>query len=161
MSLYNTSLSLVATILGLSSTAFAANILEGKCPELSQNKPMESFKTISMAGLWYEYVWDKNFDNELDYLCSSHIWLQDENPNSFYIFNTMYHPKVEIEGEEEDENKESDAEEAKPRSTMSEIDNPSSFYGYSLLWEPATEEGQRAKAYYTRNFDSVPNIDQD
>jgi len=67
MSLYNTSLTFATTILSLSGAAFAANILEGKCPELGQNKPMESFKTISMAGLWYEYVWDKNFDNDLDY----------------------------------------------------------------------------------------------
>ena len=45
---------------------------------------------------------------------------------------------------------------------MNEVDLPSSFYGYSLLWEPATEQGgQRAKAYYTRNTDSVPAIDQE
>jgi len=74
----------------------------------------------------------------------------------------MYHPKVEIEGEEEDdENEESDAEESKPKPTMNEVDLPSSFYGFSLLWEPATEQGQRAKAYYTRNVDSVPAIDKD
>ena len=31
----------------------------GKCPVRAQNK--ESFAKYSMAGLWFEYVWDKGY----------------------------------------------------------------------------------------------------
>lgn len=153
--------SLLGSVAALERDVNIKNIVEGKCPDLSQNKPVESFNTLSMAGLWYEYVWDAPFDNELDYVCSSHIWLQDENPNSFYIFNTMYHPKIEEEkneATEENQDDQQDKEASKPANDQ--FDNPSSFYGFNLLWEPKSAEGhQRAKAYYTRNKDSVPNLD--
>lgn len=34
----------------------AADWKEGSCPELGQNKT--DFNPMSMAGMWFEYVWD-------------------------------------------------------------------------------------------------------
>jgi len=48
-----------------------------------------------MAGLWYEYVWDKSFDQGIGYECSTWIVLSDEadaGPGKYQVFNNMMFP---------------------------------------------------------------------
>ena len=63
---------------------------------------METFSTISMAGLWFEYVWDSSFTQDYDYKCSTWIVLSDEQDNgqgNFVIYNNMLFPPAKEGGE--------------------------------------------------------------
>ena len=45
----------------LALTANAGALKPGACPDRDQNKAMDTFNKYSLAGLWYEYVWDQEF----------------------------------------------------------------------------------------------------
>lgn len=75
----NTTLKLTAAI--ALSTMAKAEMRPGSCPERAQNKPSETFDTYSMAGLWYEYVWEGEFQKHHNYKCSTWIMLSDEEEN--------------------------------------------------------------------------------
>lgn len=63
----------------------AADWKEGACPELGQNK--SDFNLMSMAGMWFEYVWDQGFTDDYGYQCSTWLILQDKE--SFVALNHM------------------------------------------------------------------------
>ena len=77
-------------------TALAsAEMKPGQCPDRGQNKPMETFNPYSMAGLWYEYVWDYNFAQEYGYECSTWIVLNNEEEGAkgnYVTYNNMLFP---------------------------------------------------------------------
>ena len=80
------------------SAPVAAELKPGSCPSRGQNKPKESFNPYSMAGLWYEYVWDQGFAMGLDYTCGTWIVLSDEaeqGENMFLVYNNMLRDEPE------------------------------------------------------------------
>ena len=84
------------------ATIASAEMKPGKCPARDQNKAMDNFDTMSMAGLWFEYVWDSSFAQGYDYKCSTWIVLSDEADNgkgNFVIYNNMLFPPKEEGGE--------------------------------------------------------------
>ena len=102
----------------------------GSCPTRDQNKPMESFDAISMAGLWFEYVWDPAFAQGYDYKCSTWIVLSDENdsgPGVYAIFNNMLFPAAEEGGELGQD-----------------------FIRFRMDWDQKTDAGQKARATFKR-----------
>ena len=45
-----------------------------------------------MAGLWFEYVWDKGYSQMYNYKCSTWIVLSDEadsGPGKYVVYNNM------------------------------------------------------------------------
>ena len=48
-------------------SSVSAELKEGACPVRDQNKPEATFDKYSMAGLWYEYVWDNSYASGYDY----------------------------------------------------------------------------------------------
>lgn len=42
-----------------------------------------------MTGLWFEYVWDKDFDDGLDYKCS--MWTVLEDTTKYVAFNHLHY----------------------------------------------------------------------
>ena len=81
----------------------------GSCPERGQNKSIEAFEKYSMAGLWFEYVWDKGYQQIYDYKCSTWIVLSDEadnGPGKYVVYNNM----VKRIGENENDVQEGDSE---------------------------------------------------
>ena len=116
-----------AAAASLAGTA-SAEMKPGKCPVREQNKAMETFSTISMAGLWFEYVWDQGFTQGYDYKCSTWIVLSDEVDNgkgNFVIYNNMLFPPAEEGGE-----------------------NVQDFVKFRMQWETPTDAGQPARATY-------------
>ena len=64
----------------------------GSCPVHDQNKSTMVFDKYNMAGLWFEYVWDKSFQQEHEYKCSTWIVLSDEadsGPGRYVVYNNM------------------------------------------------------------------------
>ena len=41
-----------------------------------------------MTGLWFEYLWDKGFDDNMDYKCS--MWTVLEDDTKYVAFNHMH-----------------------------------------------------------------------
>ena len=85
-------------------TSVSAEWKEGACPERGQNKPAETFDAFSMAGLWYEYVWDSSFAQGYDYKCSTWILLNneaEEGPGSYLVYNNMLFPAANEGAEDE------------------------------------------------------------
>ena len=79
-------------------SAFAAALIsqvavakksEGACPKtFESNIPLELFQTKPFTGLWFEYVWDKNFDDGFDYSCS--MWTVLEDATKYVAFNHLH-----------------------------------------------------------------------
>ena len=58
----------IAALLAMGSVVSAESEWRvGACPEMGQNKSMESFDKMSFAGMWFEYVWDAGFSEEYGY----------------------------------------------------------------------------------------------
>ena len=104
----------------------------GSCPVRPQNK--ESFEKYSMAGLWFEYVWEQGYQQQYDYLCSTWIVLSDEadsGPGRYVVYNNM----VKRIGEDDDDVQEGDSE----------------FIKFNFIWDEQPEDGpQRAQATFDR-----------
>ena len=67
---------------------------EGPCPtSFESNIPLEEFKTKPLTGLWFEYVWDKNFDDGFDYTCS--MWTILEDTTKYVAFNHLHIPETD------------------------------------------------------------------
>ena len=69
-----------------------------------QNKSVASFEPYSMAGLWFEYVWDQGFQQWYDYKCCTWIVLSDEadsGAGSYVVYNNMV-KKIPTEEEAEE-----------------------------------------------------------
>ena len=119
------------------------------CPDRGQNKPIEIFDAYSMAGLWYEYVWDKSYAQNYSYVCSTWIVLNDEaenGPGKYQVYNNMV-TSIEEVVDEETGNKE----------------KPSEFIKMRMDWEPRTDAGQKARAYFQRKDEedeemNAPNL---
>ena len=47
---------------------------------------METFDKMSMAGMWFEYVWDEGFSDEYGYECSTWLVL-DDGEGKFLVYN--------------------------------------------------------------------------
>jgi hypothetical protein len=136
--------------------------LPGACPAKTQNK--EDFRIESMAGLWFEYLWEDHYSTGLDhYVCSSFIALIDTEAETettdFFVYNSVMLPaeqerwglemnQREKKGldpwaDEEDEGKDQDDKVFR----LEDLERTSSFFTYKIFWE-AKEEGkpQRARA---------------
>ena len=59
------------TTFALLALGTTAEWKEGSCPDMGQNQP--EFSLLSMAGMWFEYVWDHGFQDDYGYQCST--WL--------------------------------------------------------------------------------------
>ena len=117
------------------SSCVQAELKAGACPVRDQNKAVESFEKYSMAGLWYEYVWDTSFKLEYPYQCSTWIVLSDEadkGEGKYQVYNNMV-----FTIEEDEESGERDAE----------------FIKFSMEWDPKTDAGQKARASFKRKND--------
>merc|ERR1712012_128209 len=93
-------LAAVATLAGGAQAAMKP----GKCPARESNQPAATFDKMSMAGLWFEYVWDSGFTQGHDYKCSTWIVLSDEadhGEGNFVIYNNMLFPALKEDGEHE------------------------------------------------------------
>ena len=89
------------SIAAIAASTVKAELKPGACPVREQNKG-PTFDPYSMAGLWYEYVWDSSFSAPYGYGCSTWIVLSDEadaGPGQYQIFNNMMWPS-EHEGEQ-------------------------------------------------------------
>ena len=75
----------LASVALLATQVEAADWKEGACPDLGQNK--SDFNLMSMAGMWFEYVWDQGFTDDYGYQCSTWLILQDKE--SFVALNHM------------------------------------------------------------------------
>ena len=80
------SLKSIATAAILSVASAATEWQAGACPEMDQNKSMETFNKMSMAGMWFEYVWDEGFSEDYGYECSTWLVL-DDGKGSFLVYN--------------------------------------------------------------------------
>ena len=59
----------------------------------TQNKT--DFNLYSMAGLWFEYVYEDHMGTDMDhYVCSSFIWL-DEGNGDYIVYNSFQFPVEE------------------------------------------------------------------
>ena len=97
---------------------------------------MASFDKISMAGLWFEYVWDQGFAQDYDYKCSTWIVLSDETESgegSYVIYNNMLFPKEE--------------------NAAADKDHEQDFIKFRMQWDAPTEAGQKSLATYLRTND--------
>ena len=102
-----------------------------------------------MAGLWYEYVYDRSYMQNYDYVCSTWIVLNDEaenGPGKYQVYNNMVESLEEVEDEE-----------------TGEKERPSEFIKLSMNWEGRTDAGQKARAFLMRKDDEdeetvVPRI---
>ena len=87
----------------LIASGVQAEMKPGSCPDRGQNKPIETFDSYSMAGLWYEYVYDRAYMQDYDYVCSTWIVLNDEaenGPGKYQVYNNMVN-SLEEEVDEE------------------------------------------------------------
>ena len=120
----------------LAISAVKAEMKAGACPVRDQNKAADSFIKYNMAGLWYEYVWDKSFAAPYDYKCSTWIVLSDEadaGPGKYQIFNNM----VKDIGTNDD-------------------DRDATFIRFSYEWDAEQDGSQKALGTYKRmNDDKV------
>lgn len=113
-----------------------AEMKPGSCPDRGQNKPVDTFSSYSMAGLWYEYVWDQSFNMGNEYKCSTWIVLSDEKesgPGQYQVYNNMVYSERELLNEE-----------------TGEMERDADFIKFKMEWDAATDAGQRARAQYTR-----------
>ena len=102
-----------------------------------------------MAGLWYEYVYERSYMQNYDYVCSTWIVLNDEaenGPGKYQVYNNMVN-SLEEEADEE----------------TGEKERPSEFIKLSMNWEGRTDAGQKARAFLMRKDDEdeetvVPRI---
>ena len=105
-------------VAAIAISTVSASLKPGACPARDQNKSLESFDRYSMAGLWYEYVWDSSFAQDLAYKCSTWIVLSDEadkGPGQYVVYNNMVSHSWErndemSEDEEEEDEKEEDSD---------------------------------------------------
>ena len=103
-----------------------------------QNKPEATWDRYSMAGLWFEYVWDASFSMGHPYECSTWIVLSDEaesGEGQYVVYNNMLQHKKEGEEERSQE-----------------------FIKFSMVWDEPSEAGNKALASYSRH-DSEPSED--
>ena len=87
-----------------------------------------------MAGLWFEYVWDKGYTQNYEYKCCTWIVLSDEadaGKGKYVVYNNM----VKRIAENEDDGREGDSE----------------FIKFGLDWDLGGAEGtQKARATFNR-----------
>ena len=122
----------LAIVSAIAFTSARAELKPGKCPVRDQNFSKAEFDARSMAGLWFEYVWDQEFAMEYFYKCSTWIVLSDEEsqgPGSYVVYNNLIFPS-----ESEEEGAEDDI----------------SYMKFNLKWDAKTDDGQLARASYTR-----------
>ena len=81
---------------------------------------------MSMAGMWFEYVWDQDFNDGFDYQCSTWLILDDGN-DGFVVYN---HQTFDSE----------------------DPNNTGTFNQFKLNWDKKTDDGQRARAEYVRGI---------
>ena len=77
-----------------------------------------------MAGMWFEYVWDNDFSDGYEYVCSTWLIL-DDGQDGFVVYNHQ----------------------------MFDADNASgsgTFNQFQLDWDRSAEGEQRARAKYAR-----------
>ena len=125
----------LAIVSAVAFTSARAELKPGKCPVRDQNFSKAEFDARSMAGLWFEYVWDPEFATEYTYKCSTWIMLSDEEtqgPGNYVVYNNLVFP------EEEGVTKEEGAE------------DDHSYMKFNFKWEPKTDDGQLARASYSR-----------
>ncbi len=83
---------IATTLLALTKAA----ISDGPCPsKVNSNIPLQEFETLPFAGLWFEYVWEKGFDDGLDYKCSMWTVLQDTDAEKMVAFNHIHYSEVD------------------------------------------------------------------
>ena len=71
------------------TAAATAALLDGPCPsKVDSNIPLAQFTAKPLTGLWFEYVWDKGFDDGFDYKCS--MWTVLEDETKFVAFNHIH-----------------------------------------------------------------------
>ena len=131
-----------ATAAAIAISSVQAELKPGACPVRSQNKPEATFTPYSMAGLWYEYVWQPEYQQEYGYQCSTWIVLSDEaeaGPGQYVVYNNM------VFAPESDENGELSESEAK-------------FIKFGMKWDEPTEAGQKALARFKRHDDDMEGV---
>ena len=124
----------LALVAAAYSTMARAELKPGACPVHEQNKAPENFDKMSMAGLWFEYVWDQGFAQGYDYKCSTWIMLDDQEERGdghYVIFNNMLAP-------------------AKSGNEGYDMD----IIKFRMQWDQPTEAGQKAKLAYSRTDDN-------
>ena len=82
----------IATVAALGFAAVNAELKPGSCPVHAQNKSEEIWDGMSMAGLWFEYVWEPSYQMGIEYQCSTWIILNNEEdggPGRYIVYNNM------------------------------------------------------------------------
>ena len=133
----------VKLLMTLAASAQAA-MKPGACPDRAQNKPIETFNAYSMAGLWYEYVWDASFQQDYEYVCSTWIVLSDEaeaGPGMYQVYNNMMKDPEGVKNEE-----------------TGEVEKDSEFIRMTMKWDAATDAGQKARAFLSRKDDEDEKV---
>ena len=131
-----------ATAAAIAVSSVQAELKPGACPVHSQNKPEATFDKYSMAGLWYEYVWDASYQQQYGYQCSTWIVLNDEadsGEGQYLVYNNMVMPNTTDEDGELEETK-------------------ADFIKFGMKWDSPTEAGQRALAKFKRHDDDLEGV---
>ena len=76
----------------IAAAASASTLHEGPCPSYFQANKAGNFDSAELTGLWYEYLWDKQYDDGFDYKCSMWTVLSDDD-NSYVAFNHIHYTK--------------------------------------------------------------------
>ena len=74
--------------------------------------------------MWFEYVWDNDFSDGYDYMCSTWLILED-GENGYVVYNHQMFDESKGSGN-------------------------GTFNQFRLDWDQSTEGGQRARARYAR-----------
>merc|ERR1740123_135088 len=84
--------SLLSTIATCAVMASASEIQQGACPNVyNTNKRAASFDLKQLSGLWFEYLWDKGFDDNLDYKCSMWTVLETDVESDMVAYNYLHY----------------------------------------------------------------------
>jgi hypothetical protein len=85
----------VSTIMAAFAAQSAnARTAGGACPShFESNISQSEFETKPLTGLWFEYLWEKNYDDGFDYKCS--MWTVLEDTTRYVAFNSLMSPDVD------------------------------------------------------------------
>ena len=71
--------------------ASASSLHQGPCPSDFQANKAGNFDSSKLTGLWYEYIWDKLYDDGFDYKCS--MWTVLSDDDNYVAFNHIHYTK--------------------------------------------------------------------
>ena len=81
--------SYTAAVLVLVSAVIAHKMEAGACPKYQSNLADESFNFTQFGGLWFEYLYDKDFKEDSPYECASWNLLHVEDGSYELLHNAV------------------------------------------------------------------------